>query len=174
MCQGDHVSDSPQSTIVEYVIKYSSRGILLDTNILLVLVVGRMDPDRIAKFKNTHTFTKKDYLFLEEFLKHFALIAVTPHVLTEVSNLAAQLGQPAKGACFASFVGDIKTFHEGTETAKVICVSPLFKRLGITDAGIALIAAERFLVLTDDLNLYVELLKSNVDAINFNHIRVLG
>lgn len=204
----------PPSSVKDEVIKYASRGILLDTNVLLVCVVGRMDPDRIEKFKNTNTFTRKDYEFLEVFLRLFSKIAVTPHILTEVSNLAGQLTDPAKSHCFDSFARDIKVFHEGAETAASICVTPLFRRLGITDAGIALIAKGNFLgryesrsadsvhvflthwkisscdssswfsriprgtapclVLTADLNLYDALLKSGVDAINYNHIRPIG
>jgi hypothetical protein len=168
------VSTFPLSSVKNQVIKYANRGILLDTSVLLVCVVGRMDPNRIEKFKNTNTFTLKDYRFLEEFLRLFSTVAVTPHIITEVSNLAGQLTEPAKGLCFDSFARDIQVLHEGVETAANICGTPLFRRLGITDAGIAMIAKGRFLVLTTDLNLHVALLNSGVDATNYNHIRPIG
>jgi len=168
------VNATPKNAVVEFLQKDGSLGILLDTNILLMYIVGRHDPTCIEKFKRTNTFTVKDYTFLREFLLHFREVIATPHILTEVSNLAAHLNEPNKASCFESFAADIQTFDEHTVAASSIAATSTFKRLGITDASLPLIARDRFLVLTDDLVLYAELLKSGVDAINFNHIRLLG
>jgi len=164
----------PQDTLVEFVRKYSQIGILLDTNILLVYVIGQYDPARIETFKRTNTFIAKDYKLLAEFLSHFRSIVATPHVLTEVSNLAANLKEPHRTSCFESFADNIQAFDEQTEAAGTIATTPAFKRLGITDASLPLIARGKFLVLTDDFVLYNHLLENEVDAINFNHIRLLG
>ncbi len=168
------MTTTPHAPTVELLQKYAPLGILLDTNVLLLYIVGRHDPARIERFKRTNTFTAKDYTLLKEFLSHFRKIVATPHVLTEVSNLAAHLNEPNKTTCFESFGTDIQTFDEHTVAASNIVATPTFKRLGITDASLPLIARDRFLVLTDDLVLYGELLRSGVDAVNFNHIRPLG
>lgn len=168
------MSDSLASHILELVRKYSGRGILLDTNVLLLLVIGRHDENRIETFKRTNTFTKKDFNFLTEFLRGFQKLVATPHILTEVSNLAGNLADPQRTACFRSFANDIRTIDEHTDTARSISATSVFERLGITDASISLALAQRFLVLTDDLSLYVHLVSNGIDAINFNHIRPVG
>jgi len=165
---------SPHNAIIDFVHKYARTGILLDTNILLLYVIGRYDPKRIEGFKRTNTFATKDYEFLTRFLSLFQRIVATPHVLTEVSNLAAHLNAPHKIACFESFADDLDVLDEHTEAARAIAKSPAFTRLGITDASLPLIARDRFLVLTDDLVLYAHLLEVGIDAINFNHIRLSG
>jgi len=49
-----------------------------------------------------------------------------------------------------------------------------FVRLGIADMSIIEIAAEPYLVLTEDFRLYNFLAFQNRDVLNFNHIRGLG
>lgn len=46
---------------LELISRYAPRGILIDTNILLLYFVGTTNPDRIARFKRTQTFVKEDY-----------------------------------------------------------------------------------------------------------------
>jgi hypothetical protein len=106
------------------VVKYATRGILLDANVLLVYVAGKMDPDRIERFKNIHVFTKKDYRFIEAFVANFARIVATPHILAEVSNLAGQLTEPAKGLCFDSFARVIEVVQEEASPAKDVGAPP--------------------------------------------------
>jgi hypothetical protein len=60
---------------------------------------------------------------------------------------------------------------ECTDSAATISLTSMFARYGITDAAISLSSAGKFLVLTDDLKLYCQLLADGIDAINFNHIR---
>jgi hypothetical protein len=50
---------------------------------------------------------------------------------------------------------------------------PLYPRVGITDTVTALLAAEPYLVVTDDFELANRLEKSGRDVININHIRSL-
>ncbi len=164
----------PQNHLVDLVRRYSAKGILLDSNILLVYVVGEYDSARIRTFKRTNAFTEKDHAFLVEFLANFQRVIATPHILTEVSNLAGNLGEPHRSECFATFANRIALLTEQTETAQAISATRAFRRLGITDASLPLIARDRFLVLTDDLLLHDHLLRSGIDAINFNHIRLLG
>jgi len=46
--------------------KYYKKGIIIDTNILLLYLVGRVNRDRIARFKRTATFLPEDYDLLLE------------------------------------------------------------------------------------------------------------
>lgn len=163
------------SDVASLLSKYASSGILLDTNILLAYVVGRFNVEKLERFKRTNTFTRKDFEFLSRFVQQFHRIVTTPHVLTEVSNLAAHFQEPDRRSCFASFREHLPVLHEISHPAVSIAKDiDAFERLGITDAAIPAAAAQKFLVLTDDLPLYKTLCNSGVEAINFNHIRLSG
>ena len=163
------------SDVASLLTKYASSGVLLDTNILLAYVVGRFNAEKVERFKRTNTFTKKDFYFLTQFVHRFHRIVTTPHVLTEVSNLAAHLKEPDRKACFASFREELSALHEITHSAISIARNnSIFERLGITDAAIPAAAEQKYLVLTDDLLLYRSLWDNGVEAINFNHIRLFG
>ena len=49
-----------------------------------------------------------------------------------------------------------------------------FARFGLTDCGIEELTRNNYLVLTDDLRLSVQLQATGIDALNFNHLRVLN
>ena len=70
---------------------YRSRGVLVDTNLLLLLFVGSYDLERIERFKRTMQFTRDDFARLVALLGVFERRVTTPHILTEVSNLAGHL-----------------------------------------------------------------------------------
>ena len=50
--------------------KYKQRGILIDTNILLLWCVGSVNKARISKFKRTKLFSQEDYESLERIFKY--------------------------------------------------------------------------------------------------------
>jgi len=50
---------------------------------------------------------------------------------------------------------------------------PSFDRLGLTDAAISALSRHSYLFLTDDLDLYVTLLKRGVDVVNFGYLQHL-
>ena len=66
------------------------KRIILDTNLLLLLVVGLTDPALIGKHKRTRSFEVTDYDLLVNVLSGYNEIVVTPHILTETSNLLSQ------------------------------------------------------------------------------------
>lgn len=135
------------------------------------MFVGTYQRDLIARFKRLNTLTPEDYDTLAMVLGQFGTIATTPNVLTEVSNLSGELRNQARIAYYATFARSLRllseTFIDSTEVAQ----TPIFRALGLTDAGIALIARKSLLVLTEDLTLYHYLLGTGVDALNFNHLR---
>lgn len=64
-----------------------SNGILVDTNLLVLLVVGSVSRDRIARFKRTTSYSAADWDLLIGILEQIALRYTVPHVLAEVSAL---------------------------------------------------------------------------------------
>jgi len=79
---------------------YRKKGILVDTNILLLYFVGSVNPKRISQFKRTNQFNVDDFELLIQILGYFQKIVTTPNILTEVSNLIGQLTDPEKSLCF--------------------------------------------------------------------------
>ncbi len=153
--------------------RYCRKGILVDTNILLLLLVGDLDPRRISTFKNTSShFAVEDYDTLSAIVKQCPSIIVTTHILTEVSNLLGQFGDPLKADYFQHFVSKIRLFHEDSILSANISDTAVFRKLGLTDSAIIHLAKELdYLVLTIDFSLYSHLERHGVAVINYNHLR---
>ena len=63
-------------------------GVLIDTNLLLVMIMGGVDEGRyISKSKRLGDFCIDDYHMLWELVKGYREIWITPYIAAEVSNL---------------------------------------------------------------------------------------
>ncbi|WP_292743219.1 hypothetical protein [Nostoc sp. NMS4] len=78
--------------IASLIRRYSQKGVLVDKNILLLLLVGSVNQERITKFNRTQQFIPEDYELLLAFIEKFKKLVTTPNILTEVNSLANQLG----------------------------------------------------------------------------------
>jgi rRNA-processing protein FCF1 len=153
---------------------YCEKGILIDTNILLLYFIGRCDPKQIQKFKRTRQFTIEDFDLLLSLIQNFNKVITTPNILTEVSSLSGQLGEPFKIEFFTNFMREISILEEHYVQSQDAINVEEFIKVGLTDACIFDLSKDSYLVLTDDFRLSQYLQKKNIDVINFNHIRPLG
>jgi len=153
--------------------RFRGRDVLIDTNILLMYVVGTLDPKLIPTFKRTKIFTVDDYTILLRFLQYFPSIVTTPNILTEVSNLAGQMAEPRRTAVFQTFAQALKVIPERYVHSITAAENTTFVRFGLTDAVIARVARGEVLVLTDDFKLSHHLERSGLAVVNFNHLRML-
>ena len=153
---------------------YARRGILIDTNILLLYFIGSFNLSLIPNFKRTLQFSIEDFQTLLYLLEPFDKLVTTPNILTEVSNLSGQLGEPVRTLYFQTFAKMILIVDEHYVKSTDAVSEEEFIRKGLTDIGILHLSKDRFLVLTDDFSLSQYLQKKGVDVINFNHIRPLG
>lgn len=151
--------------------QYASQGLLVDANILLLFVVGTSNPARIEKFKRTRQFRVEDYRLLGSFLAHFRRRVTTPCVLTEVSNLVSQLGDPDRRRCLETLGREILIVEEHYQPSATFAADELFSEIGLTDCSIRYLANAKFLVLTDDYRLTNRLHSLELPAVNFNHLR---
>lgn len=151
-------------------VKHRSNGLLIDTNILLLLAVGTYNPKRIENFKRTASYTGRDYQRLRWFMQKFDRLWTTPNILTEVDNLGRQLPRNELGGFSQALVRLIGQHTEATENSMQVALTPDFGRFGLTDA-VTLLRSTACLLLSDDLALYSRALLAGLDAINFNHIR---
>lgn len=156
--------------------KYNRKGVLPDSNLLLLYFVGLYDPERIETFKRTNSrgFTVNDFKLLSKLLDCFKTIVTTPNILTEVGNLSGQLSRSSKKeSYFNVFADQVRLMMEHYAESKKICALEQFNNFGLTDAGIISIAKGNYLVLTDDLPLFAYLQNVGIDAINLNHLRAV-
>ena len=145
--------------------------LLVDTNILLLYIVGSLGPDRIARHKRTDTFTIEDYWLLDGLLRKFGGIVVTPNILTEVSNLLGYTDEKTRGNLLILLGSLVRIFEEHYVRSMEAVEAAEFSRLGLADASILSCPTEDLTVLTDDIHLYLALEKRGVAVINFNHLR---
>lgn len=151
------------------------RSILLDTGVLVLFVVGLADRSLIQRHKRTSSFVEEDYDTLCNFISQFQELTVTPNVLTEASNLLAQVAQPARGAVLQKLADLLaRDTREDYVPSREASVEEDFLRLGLTDSVVIREAGVVDCVLTDDLNLYLALVSHGREAVNFNHIRLAG
>lgn len=152
------------------------RGVIVDTNILLLYLIGSFDRNWIAKFDLLQKYAQEDYDTLVLLLRQFDRILTTPNILTEASNLCGDLTkEKLKGKLpalyYPSFVQSIGQLNERYVPSNAAAADAAFSRFGVSDCGIAYLAHKSFLVLTDDSHLYRHLDEQRIDAMNFNHIR---
>jgi hypothetical protein len=147
------------------------RSLLIDTNLLLVLIVGSHDRNQIERFKRTRAYTADDYDLLTRFVASFGELAVTPNVLTEVSDFVGQLSEPLRGRVLSSLALLAVQVPERYFPSSDVVREPDFLRFGLTDVSVLLTAREQVAVLTDDLPLYLKLSALDLYVVNFNHLR---
>ena len=149
----------------------SNAGLLVDTNLLVLYVVGTVSQRRIETFKRTSQYTRPDYELLVRVFGYFQALYTVPHVLAEVSNLTDLSGSDRSAA--RAILKNVVTLLTEVEMPSVRAAEdPYYPRLGLTDAAIGSAArAHRCAVLTDDLDLYVQLSRDGLPVWNFTHIR---
>jgi hypothetical protein len=148
---------------------YCGKPVVLDSNVLLLYWCARFDSGLIHTFKRLNSFSEEDIELLDRTLGFFKTINTTPHVLTEVSNLANSLPQWRKDDWVSHFARQVGVVEEKWISAQMIVQIPAIF-LGLTDAALCALAST-YVILTIDFPLsnYLESRKLNV--VNFNHLR---
>lgn len=150
--------------------KPTSSHLLLDSNLLLLLTVGSYNQHLISTFKRTGNYTADDYQILRHFASDFRHLVTTPHILTEVSNLANSLPYYVKEEWFVHFSGRISDLDEHDIPARDLARTPEFGLFGLADAALSLLAKSTLVATADD-RLCDYLHRRNLHAISFNEIR---
>lgn len=160
----------------ELLAKYHERGVLLDSNLLVLLIVGRVDGNRVTTFKRTlnQGFTKQDYSLLEHLFAKFSKAVTTPHLLTETTNFIFELDGAVRQTALHVIAAFVQSTKERCRESKHLVGTGYFPRFGLTDSAILDLPPKKFLVLSVDAPLVLALQKRGVDAINFNHFRQLN
>jgi hypothetical protein len=148
---------------------YIGRPAILDSNLLLLRWCASFDRELVNSFKRLNCFQNEDIELLAETLKVFSAVRTTPHVLTEVSNLANSLSEWMKKDWAEHFSNQIEVISEQWIPAAKIAKSD-FMALGLTDAALAELATTH-IILTLDFPLSNWLESRGLNVINFTHLR---
>jgi hypothetical protein len=128
------------------------KSLILDTNLLVLLVLGSVDRERIPDGKRTQEYTVSDWDNLIQFISVFDQIVVSPYILAETSNLADVYTGDMKKLPFL----ELKNWMEKDEfvekfiPAKTIVESRFFTQYGLTDACVIEMADDYTAILTND------------------------
>lgn len=150
----------------------AGRGLLIDTNLLVLLVVGSLNADQISTYKRTTRYSAEDYRLLLSFVDQFKVVLTTPNILTEASNLLegyAYADQQALTLLERFAQGTHEVFYDSVPTMNIYSKS--YIKFGLSDAVIHRVGADNYIVLTDDLNLCAYLQGQGLLAINFSNLR---
>lgn len=120
--------------------------------------------------KRTERYTVEEFELLHSIVSPKAPLVTTPHILSEVSNLTRQTHEPLKSNLSLLLREMCQLVDERYVESSSITRSACFHRLGLTDAAIVGLCGDGLLVLTDDLDLYLEISRMGGQAFNFNHL----
>ena len=149
-------------------------GLFIDSSLLVLLIVGSVGRDLIAKHRRLREYAVSDYQILIELLGRVDRVFVTPNTLTETSNLLAQHADPER----SRFFDMLRFFIQDSEEVVVASVeassNDAFGRLGLTDSVLLEVITAETPLVTVDLDLYLAALgKDAAAAVNFTHLRGL-
>lgn len=145
------------------------KQVIVDSGLLLLLAVGLTDSKLIAKHKRTRSFEIEDFELLVSVLGRFDKVVVTPHIVTEVSNLASQTDQTTAMRIRATLAALLEVQEERYGASQLTVQHKHFLRLGITDCAILDLTSSEMPLITVDLELYLAAAKEG--AVNFHYLR---
>ena len=129
---------------IEYILSKKFKGVVVDSNLLVLLLIGLFDYDQIEKNRRLNNFEKGD------FDKLVLLIEA-------VSNKTIKSFEEYNTSSNEVIFNNQKAFY----------------KFGLADSSIANLSKEEYLIITADFPLYHFLSSQNLNVINYNHLRFL-
>lgn len=141
------------SNCIDRIFRFRDRGILLDTNLLLVFVVGNVEPGLLGG-KRTTGYSVKDYQQIQAILAEFGKFVVLPQILAETAAMLKQCASEVSTVQrlneeLARFIHDSRVI-ELLPSSKDAVLHPAYRWLHYTDAAILEGAGEEYLIFTAD------------------------
>lgn len=152
----------------------TGKEIIIDTNLLILLLIGTIDVNYIEKFNRTkNLFTKNDYYFLSEIINiYYTKIITTPHILTEVNYFADEIKETYKSKANSYFTSWLSSglIEERYIESEILCGEVCFKYLGLADTSIVKISKKDLGIISMDGLLCSELINNKkLPVIDFNN-----
>ncbi len=149
-------------------------SLLIDSNILILLLVGSYDSkfiEHVRRLRNN--YDEKDYLLVKNLVKKERKIYITPQILSEISNLTKDIRDPKLTAYIKNLISQLNRFSE-----EYIHMTDLFKdeklliKVGFTDLSVIKVAKKfKCLILTDDFVLNSISIDEGCESLNITQLR---
>lgn len=127
--------------------------ILIDTNALIVLLIGFIDPKLFANHKRVSIYDVDDFEALVTIIKNVDQLVVLPNIWTEVDNLLKDFSGSYKYPYIENLTNVIKASTEKYIASSIAISNDYFFELGLTDSLILEHAKECKLLITSDSRL---------------------
>ena len=145
--------------------------ILLDANLSILLAVGLTKREYIAEHKRLTKYDATDLDILSRLIDQSSGVIFTPNTLTETSNLARYIPEPARTEIAATLAWLIDRAEERVVASGRAVLRPEYLKLGLTDAVLLEALHTGTILVTDDLDLYLAASMTGMSVVNFNHLR---
>lgn len=144
---------------------------LIDSNLLVLFVVGMAGRDLIGRHRRLREFSADDYDRLVRTISTVEQMVVTPNTLTETSNLLRLHNEPQRSRFLDVLRWIIEQSKEVMVASEMASRNRAFRRLGLTDAVLLEIVSADTPLLTVDLDLYIAVSSEDPNAaVNFRHL----
>lgn len=151
---------------------YIGKPIIVDTNLLLLYLIGSFNKDLIRKHKRLSNYNEKDFIFVKNVIKKSPLIFTTPHILAEVSNII-DIDDPKFSRYFTKFVKMLTLLSEFYSRKEDLINDWIFETLGLTDSAIINAAkTNKLVILTDDREATSIIRAEFIDVINLTELKI--
>jgi rRNA-processing protein FCF1 len=127
--------------------------ILIDSNTLIVLLLGLIDPKLLKTHKTTSIYDEEDFFELLRVIEDFNQIIVLPNIWTEVDNLLNSFGGNYKYQYILRITELIKNTSENYIDSITGSQCESFFDLGLTDSIVLEQAKTSKLLITSDSKL---------------------
>ena len=149
----------------------SSRRLILDANLAVLLIVGLADARLIASHRNLKAYDLSDLELLKAAVSMSGELLWCPHLASEVSNLIRQIGGPAKAMLTQALAQALTGAQEEYISSEHGIHHWAYPALGLNDAIIILLAQSGATLLTADLDLHLRVLGEGLTSVNFAELR---
>ncbi len=145
--------------------------LVLDANMLIVFVVGTVEPKLLGSIKRVKEYQPTDFDLLSTYLNLFDEIILLPKTISEASNLLRHVKGERRQDCLY-VLASIARSGVGRYLPSVLAVEqPEYQSLGVTDAAILCVLDEDTFLLSADLDLCLAATFRSREAQYFWHLR---
>jgi hypothetical protein len=147
-------------------------AVAVDTNLMLLLIVGRTRRDFISKHKRLKAYTESDFDLVARLVGDVDVVLTTPNVLTEVNNLLVQgVLEPLRSQLLAMFSLLVTATAEKYHPSCSSIGDDSFVALGLTDATWLCVLDADSVLITDDRDLTWHAQARGISVLNIDALR---
>lgn len=127
--------------------------IFIDTNALIILILGLMDPRQIGSHKRTSIYNENDFLELSAIIGSLDRLVTLPNIWTETDNLLNNFNHDHRWNYYQVLKNLISETSEKYLSTSTALNNDSFLELGVTDSLILEIGKDCEFIITSDSKL---------------------